>query len=386
MWKYCGCGKVILVAILPPKSEAPVVKGECHNMEKTVFIVDDNEINLSVAKDALKDQYRVMTMLSAEKMFTLLEKRTPDLILLDIEMPDMNGFDALTKLKASSAHANIPVIFLTGMNNSAIEVRGFQLGVIDFITKPFSVPVLTNRLKTHLDIDGLIRQRTEQLQHKTDQLQMLQNGLLFVLADLVENRDKVTGEHIGRTSAYLEILLTQMKEKGVYADELETMDFDLIISSARLHDIGKITISDVILNKPDKLTTEEFELMKTHCEEGEHIIDQIICRTEDMEFLQNARLFAGVHHERWDGKGYPRGLAEENIPVLGRVMAIVDVFDALVSERPYKKAFEPDKAISIIMENSGTQFDPLIVEVFFEARELFKAVTANGIALDKCVR
>ena len=340
-------------------------------MSKTIFVIDDNDINLSMAKEALKEQYRVMTLPTAAKMFALIEKIKPDLILLDIEMPEMDGFEALRLLKNNNELADIPVIFLTGMTDATVEVRGFQLGVIDFITKPFSAPVLINRIKTHLNIDDLIRERTSQLQKKTTQLLTLQNGIVFVLADMVENRDKGTGGHVERTTTYIKVLIDAMMERGVYAGELRKMDLDLLISSARLHDVGKISISDVILNKPGKLTDEEYEIMKTHPAEGERIIGQIISRTEAVEFLRNAKLFAGYHHERWDGKGYPYGLKGADIPLQGRIMAIVDVYDALVSERPYKKPFAVEEAVKIIMENAGKQFDPLITDVFYEVSDQF---------------
>jgi putative two-component system response regulator len=351
------------------------VRGE-EFMRKTIFIVDDIDTNLIIAKEALKDQYRVMTLPSAAKMFLMLEKITPDLILLDIEMPEMNGFEALTLLKQSSLYAGIPVIFLTGMSDPELEVRGFQLGVIDFILKPFSEPVLRNRIKTHMGIDELIRERTAQLHEKTEQLQLLQKSIVFVLSDMVENRDKNTGGHIERTAAYLQILMDAMMVRGVYKDEIRKMDLDIMISSARLHDVGKITISDSILNKPEKLTDEEIAIMKSHATEGERIVDQIVERAKEGggEFLRNAKLFACSHHERWDGTGYPRGLAGTDIPLQGRLMAIADVYDALVSERPYKKPFTPDTAVKIIMENAGTQFEPAIAEVFYEVRDKFEAV------------
>jgi len=304
-------------------------------MPKTIFVVDDNDINLTMAKDALKDQYRVMTVPSAAKMFVLMEKIKPDLILLDIEMPEMDGFEALSRLKSNNDHVDIPVIFLTSMTDSAVEARGFQLGVVDFVSKPFSTPVLQNRIKSHLDIDELIRERTLELHKKTEQIENLQNGIVFVLADMVENRDKGTGSHVERTSMYLSILIEAMAERGVYAGEIDEADRDLIIASARLHDVGKIAISDIILNKPGKLTDEEFDIMKTHCQEGEHIVDQIVARTGKVDFLHYARLVAGSHHERWDGKGYLLGLKETEIPLVGRLMAIVDVYDAITSERPY---------------------------------------------------
>jgi putative two-component system response regulator len=343
-------------------------------VQKTIFVVDDNDTNLSVAKETLKEHYRVMTMPSAGKMFALLEKITPDLILLDIEMPEMDGFEALRRMKTNSIYADIPVIFLTGMTDEAVEVRGFQLGVIDFITKPFSAPVLNNRIKTHLNIDEIIHERTAQLHDKSEKLQRLQNGIVFVLAEMVENRDRGTGGHIRRTTAYMKILLEAMIENEVYDKELLEMDLEQLISSARLHDVGKISISDIVLNKPGKLTDDEFEIMKTHAAEGAHIIDQIVACTDDGEFLHNAKLFAGYHHERWDGKGYPHGLKETEISLHGRIMAIVDVYDALVSERPYKKPFTAEEAVKIIMENSGKQFDPAIADVFYKVHELFKDV------------
>ena len=343
-------------------------------MPKTVFVVDDNDTNLSMAKDALKDQYRIMTLPSAAKMFAMLEKITPDLILLDIEMPEIDGFEALRRLKGNSAQAHIPVVFLTNMTDTAVEVRGFQMGVIDFITKPFSAPVLANRIKTHLDIDEIIRERTSQLHQKTVQLQTLQNAIIFSFADMVENRDQGTGGHVERTATYIKILADAMAERGIYAGEIEALDMELFVSSARLHDVGKIAISDLILNKPGKLTDEEYSVMKTHALQGEHVIDQIASRTDDVVFLRNAKLFAGSHHERWDGKGYPRGLSGANIPLQGRIMAIVDVYDALASERPYKKPFTHEEAVRIIMEGTGTQFDPLIAGVFYGVRDLFETV------------
>jgi putative two-component system response regulator len=334
---------------------------------KTIFVVDDSDTNLSMAEVALEEQYRVMTMPSAAKMFTLLQKVIPDLILLDIEMPVMDGFEALKKLKAETSWMDIPVIFLTGRTDADVEVRGFELGAVDFVTKPFSAPVLLNRIKTHLDIDKIIRERTAQLNR-------LQNSIVSVLANIVESRDKGTGGHIERTSAYIKILINEMMKHGLYLNEICDWDMEKIISSARMHDLGKISITDMIINKPGRLTEEEYEIIKTHALEGERIIDEIIAQTGEGDFLRNARLFAGCHHERWDGKGYPHGLKENQIPLQGRIMAIVDVYDALVSERPYKRAFSNEEAVKIIMESAGTHYDPKIADVFFKARELFKAV------------
>jgi len=334
--------------------------------------VDDNDINLSIAANALSTQYRVFTLPSASDMFELLNNIIPDLILLDILMPKMDGFEAIRLLKSDGRYSDIPVIFLSGRDDNATESHVFELGAVDFVSKPFSEPVMLNRIKTHLEIDELIRERTAMLLQRTAKLQKLQNAMVSVLANMVENRDMQTGRHIERTTEFIKILLDAMLERGIYSDEIRHWNLEDVISSARLHDIGKIAISDLILNKPGKLTTEEFELMKTHTTEGEKIIDSIIAESDNEAFLQNAKLFAGFHHEKWDGTGYPHGIAGADIPLQGRIMAIVDVYDALVSNRPYKTAFTHEKAVEIIKESKGSHFDPEITDVFLAVNDLFR--------------
>ena len=336
-------------------------------MQKTILIVDDSNTNLIVARDALCEEYKVITLSSAVKMFTILEKIQPDLILLDIEMPEMNGIEVLTRLKADASKMNIPVILLTGTTDPAVEAHCFHLGAVDFLTKPFSRPVLLNRIKTHLNIDELIRRQTAQLQ-------LLQSGTITILADIIENRDKKTGGHVKRTAAYIKILINAMLAKGLYNEALSNVDIDSFISSARLHDVGKITVTDAILNKPGKLIYEEYALIKTHTIIGEKIIDDIISITGDVVFLKNAKLFAGYHHEHWNGKGYPYELEGTEIPFHGRIMTFADVYDALISERPYKEAVPHKEAVEIIMDNAGAQFDPAIADLFFETRDQFDAV------------
>jgi len=194
------------------------------------------------------------------------------------------------------------------------------------------------------------------------------------MAEMLESRDKTTGGHIERTTEYLRLLINAMIERNVYINELSTWDIELAVSSARLHDVGKIAVSDLILNKPANLTKEEFEIMKIHAAEGERIIDKIISQAGDEDFLHFAKLFASYHHERWDGTGYPHGLKGEEIPLQGRIMAIVDVYDALSSARPYKPALSSDQVIDIIMESRGKQFDPVITDVFYEIRDQFTKV------------
>jgi len=341
---------------------------------KTIFVVDDSDTCLSKVEEVLENQYRVMTLPSAAKMFAMLEKVVPDLILLDIAMPEMDGYAALELLKKNEKTANIPVIFLTGQADALVEAHSFDLGVIDFIVKPFSALVLLNRVKMHIDVDGIIRERTEHLEKRTKQMESLYNNIISILADVVESRDRSTGGHIERTTIQTKILIDAMLERKVYADEMKNWNSELVAFSARLHDIGKIAIPDSILNKPDKLTPEEFEIMKTHVEAGEHIIDQIISKTNEETFWNKAKIFVSYHHEHWDGSGYPHGLKGLEIPLLGRILALVDVYDALTSERVYKKAFDHEKAVEIIISESGKQFDPKIVEVFSEVHERFKNI------------
>jgi len=340
-------------------------------MLDTLFVVDDSDTILSVVEQALDKHYRVMTMSSAAKMLSLLEKVKPNLILLDIEMPEMNGLEALKQLKANRKFADIPVIFLTGRTDAATEAYGFELGAQDFIQKPFSAPVLINRLRSHLNIDKIVRDRTQRLWE-------VQDNIVSVLVEMVENRDKLTGGHVERTGEFVRILLNTMLERNVYADEIRNMDIDMVSSSARLHDVGKISISDLILNKPGRLTAEEFEVMKTHCAVGVRIIDQIISKVGDEEFLKTAKIIAQHHHERWDGQGYPNGVSGMDIPLNGRVMAVCDVYDALTSERPYKKALTLQEAVDIIMKEAGKQFDPKIADVFFEVQDQFNMISLSS--------
>jgi len=203
----------------------------------------------------------------------------------------------------------------------------------------------------------------------------LLNGMMVVLVDMIENRNEGKGGHIELTKAYLKTLIDGMIANGVYADELKKHDLEMLVSSACLYDVGKVSVPEVILNKPGRLTNEEFEIIKTHTSEGEYIIEKIASKSgEGEEFLRNAKLFAGNHHELWNGLGYPRKLEKTNIPLHGRIMAIIDVYDALISERPYKTPFSPDEAIKIIMDGAGEQFDPQIVDVFVKVKDQLKNI------------
>jgi len=334
-------------------------------MQKTIFVVDDSLSNLSLAEEALENHYRVVTLSSADKMYSTLEKLTPDLILLDIAMPDESGFDAMKKLKANKHFSEIPVIFLTALTDTFNEALGIELGAVDFITKPFSEPVLLNRVKNHIQIDKIIKERTEQLLN-------LKNSIVSTMSNLVENRDANTEGHIERTKVHLKTLLESMLNLDVYSDEIRSWDIDAFISAACLHDVGKIRVPSSVLNKPAALTDTEFDIVKTHTTEGEKIIDQMIKQTGEAEFLYIAKLVAVYHHERWDGTGYPYGLKGDEIPLPGRIMAVIDVYDALVSDRPFRKAMPHEEAVDIINRESGSHFDPKIIAAFNKVSKSFK--------------
>ncbi|MDR3231185.1 MAG: response regulator [Synergistaceae bacterium] len=351
------------------------------NTRRKIMLVDDNMANLTMGKNMLKTFYEVFPLPSGAKLFELLEKVIPDLILLDIEMPEMNGYEAIRKLKDNPRLADIPVIFLTARSDENSELEGLSLGAIDYISKPFSAPLLLKRIENHLLITSQKRELknysdnlVEMVQRKTRQVIDLQNAILSTVAEMVEFRDDVTGGHVERTQKYLKLLVDRLIEEKIYEEETLTWNLEFLIPSAQLHDVGKIAISDTILNKPGKLTPEEFEEMKKHVTVGVDAIARIENNTAEHAFLDHARIIAGTHHEKWDGTGYPLGLRGKEIPLEGRLMAIADVYDALISTRPYKKPFSTRDAERIIEEGRGTHFDPLLVDVFHRESDRFARI------------
>ena len=346
-----------------------------------VMLVDDNKTNLMMGKKILDEYYDVYALPSAEKLFQFLERVRPDLILLDIEMPNMNGYEAIKVLKADREYEDIPVIFVTAKSGQADEYEGLLLGAIDYVTKPFSASLLLKRIENHMLIQSqkcklqeFNQELVKMLTDKVQQVSGLQNAIIGTVADLVEFRDNSTGEHIDRSQRYIQILVDQMIKDGVYLDELLLWDMDTVLPSSQLHDLGKIAISDTILNKPGKLTDEEFEIIKTHAMIGVEAIQRMERLSQYGDFLEYARIFAESHHEKWDGSGYPYGLKAHDIPLEGRIMAVADVYDALTSERPYKKAFSAKESADIIIDGSDTHFDPTIVLSFRKVLEQFEAV------------
>lgn len=361
------------------------------NKRKTIFLVDDDMTNLTIGKKALSGVYNVFTLNSGAVMLEMIENIKPDLILLDVNMPEMDGHEVIRRIKADNKTSEIPVIFLTALKDEEMELKGLSLGAVDYITKPFSTPRLLKRIDVHLLYEEqkreLVSQRAELIKFNTKLSQMveektetvvdLKNAILSTMAELVEYRDEITGGHIIRTQRYIKVLLDNMKAKDVYAFEAFGFDEELVLQSCQLHDVGKIAISDVILNKPGKLTPEEFETIKKHTTFGEKVINRLREKSIDSDFLEYARIFALYHHEKWNGSGYPLGLKGDEIPLLGRMMAIADVYDALVESRPYKAAFPPEKAFAIMLEGRGTHFDPLLVDLFEKIHTEFEKIAAE---------
>jgi putative two-component system response regulator len=357
------------------------------NDEKMMIImVDDNPANLRIGKNILSDKYTVATAPSSDKMFSLLENNKPALILLDIDMPGVDGYEAIKILKTKPETKDIPVIFLTALTEADSELAGLSLGAIDYITKPIQPQLLLKRIEVHLLVEAqrqILEQQADELKFFNDNLQKMvdektrnivemQNALLKTMAELVEYRDDITGRHIERTQHGIKVLLEEMEKENLYTDETKDWDVEILLQSCQLHDVGKISISDRILKKPGKLNEDEYEDMKIHTQIGRQIVEKVEVLTHESEFLKYAKIFAASHHEKWDGTGYPNGLKGEEIPLLGRIMAIADVYDALTSVRPYKQAFSHEEAIKIIQEGSGTQFDPALVEIFVKTADHFK--------------
>jgi putative two-component system response regulator len=353
------------------------------NRRHKIMLVDDNMATLTVGKSMLQDDYEVYAMPSASKLFEVLKHMTPDLILLDVMMPEMDGYETIRRLKSNETLAEIPIIFLTSKIDKDSELEGLSLGAIDYVAKPFAASLLLKRIENHLlltaqkkELKNYNDNLREMVNKKTEAIIELQNAVLSTVAEMVEFRDNLTGGHVARTQNYLYLLVDKLLKEKIYEEEIRVWDLDFLVPSAQLHDVGKIAISDAILNKPGKLTAAEFEEMKKHVAVGVEVIKRIEKKTSDHAFLRHARVIAGTHHEKWDGSGYPMGLRGQDIPLEGRLMAIADVYDALISVRPYKTPVSAPEAEEIIMGGRGSHFDPLLVDIFGTLAGSFSEIAA----------
>jgi putative two-component system response regulator len=354
-----------------------------HDNVPTILAVDDAPVNLSLITGLLKSHYRIKVANSGEKALRIVHSDLPpDLVLLDVVMPDLDGIEVCRRLKDDPRTRHIPVIFLTAMSKSEDERIGLEAGAVDYITKPISPPILLARVKTHLQLKAgadFLKDKNAYLEsevyRRTREVQAIQDVTILTMASLAETRDNETGNHIRRTQHYVKALAIKLRDHPRFAGYFTDHVIDLLFKSAPLHDIGKVGIPDKILLKPGKLTPEEFEIMKTHTTLGRDAIEQAERQLgTPVEFLKVAKEIAYAHQEKWDGSGYPEGLAGVGIPVSARLMAVADVYDALISRRVYKPAFPHERAVEMIADGRGRHFDPDITDAFMEIREEFRTI------------
>jgi putative two-component system response regulator len=354
------------------------------NQEKqqSVLVIDDTPANLSLLNQLLRPHYRVRLASNGSRGLELVAMQAPDLVLLDIMMPEMDGYEVCRRLKANPLTAGIPIIFLTAKVDAADEEMGFEVGAVDFIHKPIAPSIVLARVRTHLQIKAwqtFLEDQSAWLQREVErrvnEVLHLQEASIRVMVSLAEFRDECTGNHIRRTQTYVRLLAQHLSCQDRDRAFLTAEHIDQIAKASPLHDIGKIAIPDHILLKPGKHTPEEFEIMKTHAEKGE----SMLIRTrqelgEDNLMLHFASQIARSHHERWDGTGYPDGLQGEAIPLAARLMAVADVYDALRSIRPYKKAFSHEEAVGMLLEQRERHFDPAAIDAFVVLQEEFSRI------------
>ena len=350
--------------------------------KNTILIVDDERFNLNTLIEVLQDEYRILIAKSGEQALERLAMPPhPQLILLDILMPGIDGYETCRSIKENPKTRDIPVIFITTKTTVEDEQHGLELGAADYITKPFSPAIIRARVRTQINLklarDALEDQNRileQKVAQRTREIALTRDIAIHGMAALAATRDHETGNHIRRTQHYIEVLARHLQDNPRFTQALSERTIELLFKSAPLHDIGKVGIPDNILLKPGKLDEEEFEVMKTHSILGR---DALPCETEDslhLPFLAIARDIAHTHHERWDGNGYPQGLKEETIPLAGRLMAIADVYDALISKRIYKPALPHRIAVEMIAAEREKHFDPDIVDAFLDLRDEFLAI------------
>jgi putative two-component system response regulator len=358
--------------------EAPLQK-------KTILVVDDLPENIDLLHKILSPTYRLKAALNGEKALVLATSQdTPDLILLDVKMPGMDGYEVCRRLKASAVTSKIPVIFVTAMTDRENEAMGFDVGAVDYITKPVSPPIVIARVATHLALYDQNRVLEEKVRERTDEVAHVRDVTIHGMAVLAETRDNETGNHIMRTKNYVHVLAKRLMTHPRFRDQLDKSTVELLFKSAPLHDVGKVGIVDDILLKPGKLTLEEFEEMKNHTIYGRDAItraEEALGNDKGVSFLRIAREITISHHEKWDGTGYPLRLSGEDIPVSGRIMAVADVYDALISKRVYKPAMAHEEAVRIIVEGDGRttpeHFDPDVLSAFMDLNEKFREIAAK---------
>ena len=320
-------------------------------MKKIILIVDDDRLTLSTAQNLLGEKYKVVALNSGKQAYKYLDRHTPDLILLDINMPEIGGFEVMRTLQADPRWKKIPVIFLTADRSSETEVECFRMGACDFISKPFEPQTMLSRIKSTLELDGYRKDLQRRLDEKTREMERITIQAIMTVANTVDAKDEYTKGHSMRVAAYAEAMARRL---GWSEEEVQNTYY-----VAMMHDVGKIGVPDAVLNKPFKLTDLEFRLIKDHTTMGAEIL-------KDFKMFPNVNVGARYHHERYDGKGYPEGLKAESIPLVARIIAIVDSYDAMTSNRVYRRRLSDDVVMQELQNGKGSQWDPDLVDIFIE--------------------
>jgi putative two-component system response regulator len=346
------------------------------------MVVDDTPENLRLLENLLVERgYRVFALPNGERALRAAAKNPPDLILLDIDMPGLSGYDVCEQLKADGKLAEIPVIFISALCETADKLRAFEAGGVDYVTKPIKFDEVAARVATHLKLRALQASLEEQNKRLEDivaaQVKTIsesQMATIFALAKLAENRDTDTGEHLERVQEYCRVLALGLQQASRYSPVITDEFIANICQASPLHDVGKVAIPDHVLLKPGKLSAEEFEVMKAHAAIGAQTLMAVLARYPSNAFVRMGIDIARSHHERWDGTGYPEGLAGEAIPLAARVMAVVDVYDAFRSDRCYRNGLDHPSTRKIVVDGRATQFDPAIVDKFLELEGAFEEI------------
>ena len=360
-------------------------------VKPSVLIVDDSPENLSLMTGLLISHYTVKTATVSAHVMKIAITEQPDVILLDIMMPDLDGYEVCRRLKADSLTREIPVIFLTSSTDPESEQLGMSVGAVDYITRPLTPAILMSRVKAHFMVAAsakTMRINNDYLELEVSkrirQMAALQKVTILALASLAETRDSETGNHLKRTQQYMELLCKYLRGRPIFRDFLSTERIQYMIECAPLHDIGKVGIPDRILLNPGRYSAAEFAIMKTHPTLGRDAIAKAQANApQDGEFFEIAKQIIYSHHEKWDGSGYPQGLAEEEIPIPARLMALADVYDALISRRVYKPGMSHEKVVQIIMDGRGKHFDPDVVDAFLSLSDDFQAITTRFADTDE---
>ena len=353
-----------------------------HSESETIMIVDDTPENLQILSAMLRRQgYGVSAFPRGKMALAAAERKRPDLILLDINMPEMNGYEVCVAFKSKPALSEIPIIFISALSDTEEKVRAFKSGGIDYITKPFQMEEVYARVDTHLQLHRsreVMRQFNDQLKiqvaDQVEEINRSQLAMIFALAKLSHTRDDDTGLHLERVQHLCRILARALATSPTFAETLTADYIECIFHASPLHDLGKVGIVDAILLKPGPLTSEEFEIMKTHTTIGAATLESVHKQYPKNEFIKMGIDIAKHHHEKWDGSGYPDGLDGETIPLSARIMALVDVYEALRARRPYKEPFPHEKSKAIIIDGREKHFDPRLVDSFIEIDDQFDAI------------